>query len=80
MIDRMLPIEVEKKLLSALMLKSGKAIPEAAVSLELDDFERPEHKIIFKTLCQLSEDNIPVDILLVEKALQKNGDFAKVTQ
>lgn len=80
MADELLPIEVEKKLLSALMLKSGNAIPEAAVALELDDFTRPEHKLIFKALCQLSEENIPVDVLLVEKALRKSGDLAKVTR
>lgn len=40
-------IEIEKKLLSALMLKGGEAIPEAIEVLTVEDFYRPEHRLIY---------------------------------
>ena len=40
-------IEVEKKLLSALMLKGGQAIPEVATLLTAEDFYRLEQKLIY---------------------------------
>ena len=73
-------IETEKKLLSALMLKGGKAIPDAAEELTPDDFYRQEHKVIYKTLLELNNDNVPIDVLLVEQALNKSGDINKVTR
>lgn len=62
-------IEIEKKLLSALMLDEGAAIPAVSEILKAEDFYRPEHKIIYAALLKLSDENKPVDILLVEKAI-----------
>lgn len=71
-------IETEKKLLSALIIKDGVAIPEVAETLKPDDFYRPEHRLIYKTLLKLSDENVAVDVLLVEQAMRKNGDMQKV--
>lgn len=78
--DPLFGIEVEKKLLASLFVKNGESIPEAAEMLEIDDFSRPEHKLIFKALLQLSAENIPVDVLLVEQTLRKSGELEKVTR
>lgn len=72
-------IEIEKKLLSALMLKGGQAIVEVEPLLKVEDFYRQEHKIIYKALLQLSNEGVPVDILLVEEALKQSGYMDKVT-
>lgn len=71
-------IETEKKLLSAMMLKDGVAIPEVAESLKPDDFYRPEHRLIYKALLKLSNENVAVDVLVLEQAMRKSGDLTKV--
>ena len=73
-------IELEKKLLSGLMLDGGVAVPEAARLLKPDDFYRPEHRLIFKALLELSGQGAAIDVLLVESALRKSGDLKRVTR
>ncbi|MBR2775116.1 MAG: replicative DNA helicase [Selenomonadaceae bacterium] len=73
-------IEVEKKLLSALMIKGGEAIPEIATLLTAEDFYRQEHKLIYKAMLRLSNNGIPLDVLIVEQTLRKSGDLDKVTR
>ncbi|MBQ6759216.1 MAG: hypothetical protein IJP42_09105 [Selenomonadaceae bacterium] len=73
-------IEIEKKLLSALMLKGGEAIPEVATILTAEDFYRQEHKLIYKAMLKLSEHGKPLDLLIVEQALRTSGDLEKVTR
>ena len=78
--DPQLVVEFEKKLLAALFIRSGEAIPDAAEMLEPDDFSRPEHRLVFKALVQLSAENVPVDLLLVEQAMRKSGDLEEATR
>ena len=73
-------IDTEKYLLSALMLKGGEAIPEAAETLKPEDFYRPEHRLIYKALLKLNSEGVPLDALLVEKELNRTGDIKKVTR
>lgn len=73
-------IEVEKKLLSALMLKGGQAIPEVETLLTAEDFYRQEHKLIYKAMLRLSNIGTPLDVLIVENELRKSGDLEKVTR
>ena len=46
-------LEMEKKLLSALMLKEGKVIPKIAAILQPDDFYREEHKLIYRAIISI---------------------------
>lgn len=78
--DAKADIEVEKKLLSALMLKGGEAIPEAVEVLQEDDFYRPEHRLIYKALVKLGSAGTSVNILLVENELKLSGDLKRVTR
>lgn len=78
--DPLFVIDVEKHLLSSLLVRHGKAIPEVAGVLDADDFSRPENKLIYKALLQLSAESVPVNVLLVEQALRKSGDLEKVTR
>ena len=73
-------IEMEKKLLSALLLKDGEVIPKVAAILEPDDFYRAEHKIIFRTITRVYFSGTPLDILAVEDKLQKTGELERVNR
>ena len=73
-------IEMEKKLLSALMLKGGEAIPSVADILSPEDFYRPEHKLVYKALLKLSGEGTPLDILLVESELARTDDLKRVNR
>ena len=73
-------IAIEKKLLSSLMLKEGEAIGKIADELVEDDFYRPEHKIIYRTLLNLYGKGIPLDVLLVEDELQRTDELKRVTR
>ncbi len=71
-------IEMEKKLLSAMMLKEGEVIPTVANILSADDFYREEHRIIFQAMVRLYNRGTPVDILLTEQELQGSDELARV--
>ena len=43
-------VEIEKKLLSAMMLKNGAAVPKVAEIVAAEDFYRQEHKLIFNAI------------------------------
>ena len=71
-------IELEKKLLSAMLLNEGEAIPRVAEVVKADDFYRPEHAKIFKALIKLCDDGKPVDVLLTMEQLKSSGELKKV--
>lgn len=71
-------IEVEKKLLSALLLKEGEAIPEATEKLRAGEFYRPEHRLIYATIISLYSRGIIPDVLLIEEELAKRGEMNKL--
>lgn len=73
-------VEMEKTLLSALMLKNGVAVTEAVEVLTAEDFYRPEHRLIYRALVKLNAAGTPLDILLVEKELELSGDLKRVTR
>ena len=73
-------IEMEKKLLSAMMLKNGEVVPLVSAIVVADDFYRPEHQLIFRAINQLYFQGTPPDVLAVEQELRKSGDFDKVNR
>ena len=71
-------IDMEKYVLSAMLLQDGIAIPKAAAILSADDFFYPEHQIVFSTMMQLySQGTIP-DILLIAEELRKSNMLEKI--
>jgi|GEM_PF-4718588 len=78
--DAKADIEVEKKLLSALMLKGGVAISEAVEVLQKDDFYRPEYRLIYRALVKFNAAGTPLDILLVERELELSDNLKRVTR
>lgn len=73
-------IEMEKKLLSAMMLKESTVIPTVATILTAADFYREEHKLIYRALLEIYGRGTPPDVLLVEEELRKKGEFVKVSR
>ena len=58
-------IEIEKRLLSSLFLKAGEALEETARILDVEDFYRPEHRIIYAAIMRLYKRVGSVDFDLV---------------
>ena len=75
-----LTIEMEKKLLSAMMLKESKVIPEVSTIVTAEEFYRVEHRLIYRALLAVYERGTPPDALLIEKELRRTGDLDKVNR
>jgi len=73
-------IEMEKKLLSAMMLKESKIIPTVSTMLDANDFYREEHKLIYRALLRVYGRGTPPDPLLAEQELKRSGDLEKVNR
>ena len=73
-------IEMEKKLLSAMMLKESIVIPAVANILKEEDFYREEHKIIYRALLKVYSRGTPPDILLAEDELRSRGELKRVNR
>lgn len=71
-------IEVEKKLISALMLKGGEVIPSILDILKPADFYRVEHRVIYAAIIKIYERN-EVDWLALEAQLRREDVIDKVT-
>lgn len=67
-------IELEKSLLSALMLRDGEAVAEVADVLTANDFYRPEHKKIYAAILRLHAADVALNWLLVKDELLKSDD------
>ena len=71
-------IDMEKHLLSAMMFKSGAAIPKIEELINADDFYRPEHKIIFQTLMEIYNANQPPNLLSLIEKLRQTGLLKRI--
>lgn len=78
--EHLADLEVEKKFLSALMLDEGIAIPKASELIKPDDLYRPEHKMIYQALLELSDENKPVNVLLVMEKLNSQKKLTRDTR
>lgn len=76
--DEMATIELEKRLLSAMMLKGGEVIPDVSALVSEEDFYREEHKKIFGALLKIYNGGTPPDVLLLEEELKLTGDLEKI--
>lgn len=73
-------IEIEKKLLSSLLLEEGRAMAQVATVLKQEDFYRPEHRVIYRALQKLYGRGTPIDILILENELRRSDELKKVTR
>lgn len=73
-------IEIEKKLLSAMMLKNGEAIPKVTNLITADDFYREENRIIFRAMLAVYNSDTPPDVLLIEEELIRTDEIGRVNR
>lgn len=71
---------MEKKLLSAMMLKNGEAIPTIVGIVSEEDFYRPEHQLIFRALVNIYSRGTPPDILLLEQELMRMNEYDRINR
>lgn len=67
-------IDLEEKILGAIM-QDKEAITDIAEILNADAFYQESHKMIFKAITKLFNDNDPIDILTVANALKEAGNL-----
>lgn len=72
--------ELEKRILSALMLRDGAAMAEAAEVLKAEDFYRVEHKMIYSAVLRLYAADVPYDCAAITNELEKTGELKRVGQ
>lgn len=71
-------VDMEKQILAALLFKNGEAVPKVNAILSDDDFYRPEHKILYRTICRLFELGTPPNIASIIDELIKTGELDKI--
>lgn len=67
-------IEAEQALIGGLLL-DNKAWDKIADKIKIEDFYRADHRLIFQAICNLSQRNIPFDILTVADALKNINEL-----
>ncbi len=68
-------IEAEQAVLGGLMLDNG-AWDQVADRINEDDFYRRDHRLIFRAVAGLSENNQPFDAVTVSEWLERNQELA----
>ena len=64
-------IDAEKELLSALLVRNGEKIPAVAAIVSVDDFFRPEHRIIYRAILDLYAQGTPPNVISLFDELRK---------
>lgn len=70
-------IEAEQSILGGILLDNG-ALNIAAPVLNPEDFYTEAHRIIFKTMLEMTEKAWPIDSVSLVDALQKGGQLEKI--
>lgn len=70
-------LELEGVVLGALML-DREAVPQVRGILREADFYDPRNVGIYKAICDVFDQNAPVDLITVSQQLRKNGELDKV--
>ena len=70
-------IEAEQSVLGGLML-DNRSLDQIADKLVADDFYRKEHRLIYRAISRLCEENSPADVVTVSEQLEKNGELEDV--
>ena len=71
-------IDMEKQLLGAMLFRRGEIIPKVINIVSVDDFYRPEHRIIFKTILRMYAQGAPSNSLSILEEINKTSDKGKI--
>ena len=72
--------EMEKQLLAAMFIPTGKTAVVACAILNADDLYRPEHQMIFRAIMRLYAKGEPIDYLSVKEELRKTNEPEKINR
>lgn len=77
--DRKLPADInaEAAVLSAMIIDAD-VVSKGIEQLQEPYFARPAHKLIFRTICELFNDGIEIDVLTLINRLERNNHLEKV--
>ncbi len=67
-------IEAEQSVLGGLML-DNRCLDQIADKVNEKDFYRREHRLIYRAICSLCEENSPADVITVSEQLQHQGEL-----
>ena len=70
-------LEAEQSILGGLMLDK-EAWDQVADILSSSDFYKPQHQKIYSTIAELSQKNLPIDLITVSNHLQTKGEMESV--
>ncbi len=70
--------DVERNLLSAMLLEKGAAIPRVVPILEPEDFYAPENRLIYEAILAVFNRGEEPHLLLVREELEKRGVFKRI--
>jgi len=76
---KMLPpqnIDAEKSVLGSILIDSS-VMYDVVNMIKPDDFYRTDHELIFAAMCQLFNQNTPIDVITVSEKLTTTGDLDK---
>jgi len=68
-------IEAEQSVLGGLML-DNRAWDQVADRINAEDFYRPDHRLIFRAIADLADQNKPMDAVTVSEWLERNQELA----
>ena len=71
-------IDMERELLSAMLIRRGEVIPKIRNIVTAEDFYRPEHQIIFRVILRMYEQGNPSNCLGIWEELNKSEDRGKI--
>ena len=71
-------IDMEKELLSAMLIRRGEIIPKVSNIVTAEDFYRPEHQIIFRVILRMYEQGNLSNSLGIWEELNKSKDRGKI--
>lgn len=71
-------IEMEKFVLSAMLIREGEVIPLVTSILKTENFYRPKHRIVFDVMVKLYQQKIAPNILSVMEELRKSGKLEEI--
>lgn len=71
-------VEMEKFVLSALLMRNGEAVPVATAVLKAEDFYRPAHRKLYRAIVRLYDAGEPPNVLTLVTELQKAGELSDV--
>ena len=73
-------IEMEKNLLSAMLLNQGAIIPDVANALTAEEFYREEHRLIFRAIVDIYNSGTPPDGNTIFDKLELRGEANRVNR